>query len=100
MDFLIYSEEIAEGVTGETPEGEQMELGQDVLIYLKLAAFEQGVLERLRASEDSTLRTEIDSKQGVIYLGNLDEVQKELHCQIDSLFEAIKAHRTQKEITT
>lgn len=96
MDFILYSEDIASAVNGETPNGEQLKLNNDVLIYFKLAGFEQPVLDRLRLTE-SNLQEELTTKTGVIYLGEMESVRAELHKHIDGLFESIKAYR-QKEL--
>lgn len=97
MNFLLFSEDISANVNGETPDGEQMELNNDVLIYFKLAAFEQGVLNRLRASKELTLRDEIEEKKGVIYLGEIEAVRNEMITQINKLFDAIKEHRANEK---
>lgn len=97
MNFLLFSEDISTSVTGETPDGEQMVLENDVLIYFKLAAFEQGVLNRLRASKELTLRDEIDDKKGVVYLGDMEAVRNELIAQINKMFDAIKEHRNNEK---
>ena len=93
-EFIMQPEDIAGGINGETPGGEQMILGNDVLIFSKLMVFEQPVLNRLRArKEDGTLYNELDKVQGVFYLGDMAEIKAELHKNVDSMFEAIVAYR-------
>lgn len=92
--FITQPEDIAGAINGETPSGEQMILGDDVLIFTKLMVFEQPVLNRLRArKEDGTLFNELDKVQGVFYLGEAEAIREELHKHIDNMFEAIKAYR-------
>jgi len=92
--YITYPENLASSINGETPGGEQMQLGSDVLIYVKFAIFEQGVLNRLRANKETgTLANEIDKCQGQLYLGESDAIQAELHLTVDKIFQAIKAHR-------
>lgn len=91
--FIKHNEDIAQTVTGEAPDGEQMVLGTDCMIFFKMMAFEQGVLNRLRQYGDQNLALDIDAGRGFLYLGELDAVRNDLHHQIDSLFDAIAAHR-------
>jgi len=91
--FIRHNEDIATSITGEALDGEQMVLGDDVLIYFHLRGFEQGVLNRLRQFDDQTLADDIDAGKGFIFLGELDAVRQDLHDQVDKLFTAIEAHR-------
>ncbi|MHC5058941.1 MAG: hypothetical protein ACYTKD_30160 [Planctomycetota bacterium] len=91
--FIRHGEDIAINVTGEGPDGNQLILGEDVLVYFKLMGFEQGVLNRLRQYGDQNLGHDIDAGRGFIYLGDLEATKAELHQQIDNLFDAIAAHR-------
>jgi len=94
--FVRKSEEVASSINGECPNGDQMLLGDDVLIYFKLCGFEQPVLDRLRSTKTGTLATEITNKQGFIYLGELETVRRQLHSQVDKLFAAITEFRNSK----
>ncbi len=96
-NFIKQKEDVALTINGEAPGGEQMELGEDVLLYFKLAAFEQPVLTRLRATPPANLAGEIASKPGFIFLGEPEDVRKELHSQIDKLFDALKAYRIKRD---
>lgn len=93
--FIMQHEDIAGAINGETPGGEQMQLGDDVLIFSKLLVFEQPVLNRLRKDKESgkTLYDEVVSRQGVFYLGEIEAVKAELHANVDKMFEAILAYR-------
>lgn len=96
--FIVQPEEIAASINGETPGGEQMILGNDVLIYSKFVVTEQPVLNRLRANKESgTLINEIDRYTGQIYLGELEAVRARLHANVDEMFEAIIAYRKSHE---
>ena len=94
--FIKHSEDIAVNVTGEGADGEQMVLGDDVMIFFKIMGFEQGVLNRLRQGEDQNLALDIDAGKGFLYLGDLEAVKADLHTQIDSMFAAIAAHRDEE----
>lgn len=91
--FIKHGEDIARDVTGESADGEQMVLMDDCMIYFKLMAFEQGVLNRLRQYSDQNLQMDIDASRGFLYLGDIEAVRADLHSQIDNMFDAIAAHR-------
>lgn len=92
--FIMQPEDIAGAINGETPGGEQMMLGNDILIFSKLMVFEQPVLNRLRArKDDGTLWNELSKAQGVFYLGDMEAIKAELHKNVDAMFEAVVAYR-------
>lgn len=95
--FIQHAEAVASQINGESPSGDAMFLGDDVLLYFKLAAFEQPVLTRLRTSKEGTLADEISSKLGYLFLGEPEAVRAALHTQIDKLFDAIKQYRLQRD---
>ncbi len=96
--FVEHSEEIAGGITGENSKGEQMLLGNDVLIYFKYVVVEQPVLNRLRETKCGTLFDEIDRCKGKVILGEIQAVQEKLHEDIDKMFAAIIKHRETKKV--
>ena len=97
-NFIVHNEDILGSINGETPGGEQMQLGEDVLVYIKLVDVEQPTLNRLRASKEiSNLYNEIDVARGKVYLGELEAVKAELHASIDKMFAAIVAYRKKQK---
>lgn len=95
--ILVWDGSISSEITGEGPDGEPFLLGDDALIFFRMVAFEQPVLDRLRRSTDLTLRDELDSESKYpshVFLGNPEDLREELKGQVDKLVDAIIKHRT------
>jgi hypothetical protein len=94
-DFVRYPHDISAQITGETPEGTRLQLGEDALVYLRICGWEQGAIDRIACS-DITLKNELDdlvSFPGSIYIGNPEDIREDMHAAIDKLFAAIYFNR-------
>ena len=92
---MRYPHDIAAQITGETPEGTRLQLGDDVLLYFRLCGWEQGAIDRIACS-DITLMNELDdlvSFPGTIFLGNPEDIREYMHSAVDKLFAAIYKNR-------
>lgn len=91
-DYSMWTDEVARQVTGLDPDGQRMQLSNDVLIFFKLGAVEQGALERI-AMTDETLWDEIQNTAGRVALGNPEDIREMLHDAVDQMFAAIFVNR-------
>ena len=93
--FLKKHEDVAKQITGESIDGQRMQLGQDVLLYSRFIAIEQGALDRISMS-DVTLADEFADNityPGTVWLGNPEDIREEMHRTVDKVFASIYGHR-------
>lgn len=76
-------------------DGEGLNLGNDILIFFKMAAYEQGVIDRIKRTPDYTLADEIKTDSGYVMLGNPEKIRAQMHAWVDGLITAIMETRKQ-----
>jgi len=91
-DFKLFKAEVARQISGTNADGQRIELGPDVLLHWRLGGIEQGALNRIAMSDD-TLYDEIERTEGLIAIGNPEDLREYLHDAIDDLFTAIYVSR-------
>jgi len=93
--FVKYGDDMAAQFTGDWVDG-PMKLGPDVLLYWRLCGWEQKSIDRL-AMTDGTLHNELEdyeTRPGVIFLGNPEDIREEMHNSIDKMFAHIYGLRS------
>lgn len=73
--------------------GDGMNLGNDIFIYFKMAAYEQGVFDRIAKTEDYTLANEISGDKGFLMLGEPEAIKAAMHHWVDQLINSILENR-------
>lgn len=89
-EWVMRPEVLAKEIEGD------LVLGNDILIYFKMCAYEQGVLDRIAKTPDYTLADEIKSDTGFVILGNPEQVRGAMHTWVDGIVNAILEQRSKK----
>lgn len=89
-DWVLRPESAATEITGE-----ELNLGNDILIFFKMTAYEQGVIDRIKRTPDYTLADEIKTDSGYIMLGNPEKIRSQMHTWVDALIATIMETRKQ-----
>ena len=92
-DWIMRPEEVAKEI-----DGENFQLGTDLLIYFKMCSYNQVVIDRIAKTKDYFLSDEIGIDKGFLMLGDPEKIRVAMHKWVDGLIDAtIKAKGTTNE---
>lgn len=91
-DWLLRPESAASEINGEG-----MVLGGDILIYFKMCAYTQGVIDRIAKTTDYTLADEIKTDAGFVMLGNPEKIREQMHNWVNQLIDTTISATNKKE---
>ncbi|MBW2559111.1 MAG: hypothetical protein JRD69_09835 [Deltaproteobacteria bacterium] len=85
-DFIMSGEDAAANIQDNS-----IQLGADILLFFKMCAYNQAVLDRL-ALTDNNLLNEIEEDQGHLITGQPESIRENMHKWVDLFVDlAIKA---------
>ena len=82
-DWLMRPEEVAKEINGEN-----FQIGADILIYFKMCSYNQAVIDRIAKTPDYFLSNEIEQDKGFVMLGDANKIRAAMHKWVDELIDA------------